>query len=210
MDFVLSQGVGCVCVLDISAAALQRARERLGETARRVNWIEADVTGDWHVPFVDVWHDRGVFHFLTSAEDRARYLAHLRTALRPGGSAIIATFAPDGPEKCSGLHCVRVLAGFSATRVRPRIPVGRVGQREPSDAIRHCAAIRLSAVHADSLTPLLDPFESCARVELERLPRLGQLEDFLELVGPVDGVGFTGPPSARDVLDCFRGEHDAG
>ena len=50
---------------------MERARERLGETARRVNWIEADVTGDWHVPFVDVWHDRAVFHFLTNAEEAA-------------------------------------------------------------------------------------------------------------------------------------------
>lgn len=120
MDFVLGQGVGCVCVLDISAAALQRARERLGDTARRVNWIETDVTGDWHVPFVDVWHDRAVFHFLTSAEDRARYVAHLRTALRPGGSAIIATFAPDGPEKCSGLQCVR----YSPDSLQPELGAG--------------------------------------------------------------------------------------
>lgn len=107
MDFVLSQGTGCVCVLDISAAALQKARERLGENARRVNWIEADVTGEWHVPLVDIWHDRAVFHFLTNADDRARYVAHLRTALNTGGSAIIATFAPDGPEKCSGLPVAR-------------------------------------------------------------------------------------------------------
>jgi SAM-dependent methyltransferase len=107
VDFVLSKGVGCVCVLDISAAALDKARARLGENARRVTWIEADVTGDWHVPFVDIWHDRAVFHFLTNADDRVRYVAHLRTALRPGGSAIIATFAPDGPEKCSGLPWVR-------------------------------------------------------------------------------------------------------
>ena len=107
MDFVLSKGAGCVCVLDISAAALQKARERLGESARRVNWIEAEVSGDWHIPLVDIWHDRAVFHFLTSAEDRARYVAHLRTALRPGGSAIIATFAQDEPEKCSGLQCVQ-------------------------------------------------------------------------------------------------------
>ena len=107
MDFVLGKGVGCIYVLDISDAALRRARDRLGENARRVNWIEADVTGDWHVPLVDIWHDRAVFHFLTSAEDRARYVAHLRTALRPGGSAIIATFAQDGPQMCSGLRCVR-------------------------------------------------------------------------------------------------------
>ena len=107
MDFLLARGAGCVCVLDISSAALARARERLGENARRVNWIEADVTSDWHVHPVDIWHDRAVFHFLTSVGDRARYVAHLRGALRPGGSAIIATFAHDGPDKCSGLQCVR-------------------------------------------------------------------------------------------------------
>lgn len=107
MDFVLAKGAGCVCVLDISGVALERARERLGENARRVNWIEADVTGDWHVPLVDIWHDRAVFHFLTSAGERARYVAHLRGALRSGGSAIIATFAHDGPETCSGLPCLR-------------------------------------------------------------------------------------------------------
>jgi SAM-dependent methyltransferase len=107
VDFVLNRGVGCVCVLDISAAALAKARARLGQNAQRVTWIEADVTGDWYAPFVDIWHDRAVFHFLTKANDRAQYIAHLRTALRPGGTAIIATFAPEGPGTCSGLHCVR-------------------------------------------------------------------------------------------------------
>jgi SAM-dependent methyltransferase len=107
VDFVLEKGVGCVYVLDISGAALARARARLGEHARRVTWLEADVTADWQVPSVDIWHDRAVFHFLTSAGDRARYIARLRTALRTGGSAIIATFAPDGPDRCSGLPCVR-------------------------------------------------------------------------------------------------------
>lgn len=107
MDFVLGQGLGCVSVLDISGAALQKARTRLGGSASRVTWIEADVTGDWPVPSVDIWHDRAVFHFLTEAAERARYVAHLRTALKPGGSAIIATFGPDGPERCSGLPCVR-------------------------------------------------------------------------------------------------------
>ena len=107
MDFLLFKGVGCVSVLDISAAAPQRARVRLEEPAARVNWIEADVTGDWTVAPVDIWHDRAVFHFLTNPDDRARYVAHLRTALKSGGSAIIATFAPDGPQMCSGLKCVR-------------------------------------------------------------------------------------------------------
>jgi hypothetical protein len=72
-----------------------------------VRWIEADVTGAWTVPPVDIWHDRAVFHFLTEAEDRARYVAHLRGAVKAGGTVIIATFALDGPARCSGLPVCR-------------------------------------------------------------------------------------------------------
>ena len=108
MDFLLlKREVGCVCVLDISAAALDRARSRLPSVQRLVQWIEADVTGDWPVPSVDIWHDRAVFHFLTDPLDRDRYRARLLQALKPEGAAIIATFAPDGPAKCSGLPVVR-------------------------------------------------------------------------------------------------------
>ncbi len=103
MDHLIGQGLHCVTVLDVSGAALGRARARLGEQAHWVRWIEADVTAEWSVPPVDVWHDRAVFHFLTDAEDRARYVAHLRRTAKPGATVIIATFAPDGPERCSGL-----------------------------------------------------------------------------------------------------------
>lgn len=84
-----------------------------GDAVLAADRIEADGTGDCHVPSVDISHDRAVFHFLTNADDRVRYVAHLRTALRPGGSAIIATFAPDGPEKCSGLPCVRYCPDYA-------------------------------------------------------------------------------------------------
>ena len=67
-------------------------------------WIEADVTGDWTLKPMDIWHDRSVFHFLTTAEDQARYLKHLRVVLKVQGAAIIATFAPDGPENCGPLR----------------------------------------------------------------------------------------------------------
>ena len=70
-------------------------------------WIAADVTGDWTVKPMDVWHDRAVFHFLIAADDRRRYVARLKAALKPGGAVVIATFAPDGPEKCSGLQVCR-------------------------------------------------------------------------------------------------------
>jgi SAM-dependent methyltransferase len=108
VDFLLfHREVGCVCVLDISREALNRAQSRLADFSHRVQWIEADVTDDWPVPSVDIWHDRAVFHFLTDPGDRDRYRARLQQAVKPGGTAIIATFAPDGPEKCSGLPVVR-------------------------------------------------------------------------------------------------------
>lgn len=107
MDYLLDRQVSCIAVLDISGAALARARARLGLAHTRVTWIEADVTEAWLVPEVDIWHDRAVFHFLTQAADRERYVARVRTGLRAGGSLIIATFGPDGPEECSGLPVMR-------------------------------------------------------------------------------------------------------
>ena len=73
MDYLLDRSVTCITVLDISAAALARTQQRLGPRQEQVRWIEADVTGEWNVPRVDIWHDRAVFHFLIDAEDRARY-----------------------------------------------------------------------------------------------------------------------------------------
>ena len=102
-------------MLDVSGAALSRARARLGDQADRVRWIEADVTAEWAVPAVDVWHDRAVFHFLTEADDRTRYVAQLRAAVKPGGTVIMATLALDGPERCSGLPVCRYdAAGLAA------------------------------------------------------------------------------------------------
>lgn len=99
-------------MLDVSGAALARARRRLAERAQWVTWIEADVTGEWSgsVPPLDVWHDRAVLHFLTAAEQRGAYVRHLRRTLRVGGTAIIGTFAPDGPATCSGLSIERYSA----------------------------------------------------------------------------------------------------
>ncbi|MGH9159106.1 MAG: class I SAM-dependent methyltransferase [Vicinamibacteraceae bacterium] len=117
VDHLLARGAACVAVLDISRAALERARHRLGGDASRVRWLVADVTGDWQVQPVDIWHDRAVFHFLTEAGDRARYLAHLRQAVPIGGHVIIATFALDGPERCSGLPVARYSAETLAAQL---------------------------------------------------------------------------------------------
>ena len=107
VDHLLAAGYADITVLDIAPAALAAAQERLGDDAGRVNWVAADVLA-WRpeAPF-DLWHDRAVFHFLTEEDDRRRYVKTLRHALKPGGQVIIATFAPDGPEKCSGLPVMR-------------------------------------------------------------------------------------------------------
>lgn len=107
MDHLLDRGLTCVTVLDVSPAALTRARTRLGAQASRARWIEADVTGDWQVSPVDIWHDRAAFHFLITTEQRDAYLTHLRRTLKVGGNAIIGTFGIEGPSQCSGLAVER-------------------------------------------------------------------------------------------------------
>jgi SAM-dependent methyltransferase len=107
VDHLIEQGFHDVTVLDLSAAALEAAKARLGDRADKAHWRVADATS-WELSRTyDVWHDRAAFHFLTDARDRDAYLARLRRALTIGGHAIIATFAPDGPEKCSGLPVER-------------------------------------------------------------------------------------------------------
>jgi len=110
-DDLLDQGVKDMTVLDISGHALAVSRARLGERAERVTWIETDITqAQFPSASYDLWHDRAVFHFLTRAEDRRQYLAAMRDALKPGGQAILATFALQGPPRCSGLDVVRYSA----------------------------------------------------------------------------------------------------
>lgn len=109
VDDLLAEGFRHLTILDISAAALESARQRLGAlAAQEVAWIEADITQAVlpHLHF-DVWHDRAVFHFLAAAEERRRYVAAAIRALKPGGHLIVATFASDGPQRCSGLDVVR-------------------------------------------------------------------------------------------------------
>ncbi|HET9469441.1 MAG TPA: class I SAM-dependent methyltransferase [Vicinamibacterales bacterium] len=119
VDYLIREGCTCVAVLDVSEAALARARERLGPAAGQVEWIVADVTGNWSVAPRDVWHDRAMFHFLTDSGDRARYIDHVREVMKPGGTVVIATFAVDGPEKCSGLPVARYSPETLTEELRP-------------------------------------------------------------------------------------------
>ena len=108
VDVLLARQFQNITVLDISSAAINHAQKRLGIHAKAVNWLEADIT-EVTLPqmSIDLWHDRAVFHFLTLASHRARYLQTLKQSLKPGGHFIVATFALDGPTHCSGLEVVR-------------------------------------------------------------------------------------------------------
>lgn len=107
VDCLLARGFSDISVLDISSAALELSRQRLAEQAARVTWIAQDLTRFLPSQKYSVWHDRAVFHFLTSEDDRLAYRQVLHQALVPGGFLIIMSFALDGPERCSGLDVVR-------------------------------------------------------------------------------------------------------
>jgi SAM-dependent methyltransferase len=113
VDALLADSFEAVTVLDISEAALAAVKRRLGNAAGKVTWIVSDITAWEPGQRYDLWHDRAVLHFLTDASDRAAYVARLTRALRPGGHAIIGSFALDGPERCSGLPVVR----YDATKL---------------------------------------------------------------------------------------------
>lgn len=119
VDHLLAEGRTDLTVLDIAEAALERAGARLGPSALKVQWLVADVTRWQPQRLYRLWHDRAVFHFLTEPAERAAYARNLRTALVPGGSAIIASFAPDGPERCSGLPVQRYSPESLAVELGP-------------------------------------------------------------------------------------------
>lgn len=110
-DDLLTSGFKNITVLDISSEALRVSKDRLGNKAGQVQWLEADIT-QVSLPsgHYDFWHDRAVFHFLTERADREKYLNHCRESLKRGGYVLMATFGPNGPLKCSGLEIVRYSA----------------------------------------------------------------------------------------------------
>lgn len=121
VDDLLAQGYRDISVLDISATALEVARNRLTDKGSLVEWIAADITkAELPTARYDLWHDRAVFHFLTAQEQRRAYVQLLERALRSDGQLIIATFGPQGPEKCSGLAIQRYDASGLAAELGSR------------------------------------------------------------------------------------------
>ncbi len=133
VDLLVEAELGPVTVLDLSSEALEISKARLNADADLVQWVAGDVT-TWQpdTAFV-LWHDRAVFHFLTELKQQAAYVESLTKALKIGGIAIIATFAEDGPERCSGLPVQR----YSGESLEARFEELAPGQYERVETIRH-------------------------------------------------------------------------
>jgi 2-polyprenyl-3-methyl-5-hydroxy-6-metoxy-1,4-benzoquinol methylase len=108
VDDLIARGYQNVTVLDVSQAAIDVTKRRLGAASERVKWLVADIAKAELAPHAyDVWHDRAVFHFLTAIDERTAYVRQVAHAVKPGGNVIVSTFGPEGPTKCSGLDVVR-------------------------------------------------------------------------------------------------------
>jgi 2-polyprenyl-3-methyl-5-hydroxy-6-metoxy-1,4-benzoquinol methylase len=108
VDDLLARGYEHITVLDVSQTAFEVTKKRLGPLEEQINWIVADITQVELQPSAyDVWHDRAVFHFLTSIEQRSAYVRNVARSVKPAGHVIVSTFGPEGPRKCSGLEVMR-------------------------------------------------------------------------------------------------------
>ena len=108
VDDLLARGYLNPGVLDVSPTAIDVTKRRLGHAAERVHWVIGEITNaDLSPNNYDLWHDRAVFHFLRTAEERAAYVRQVAKAVRSGGHVLVSTFGPEGPTKCSGLEVVR-------------------------------------------------------------------------------------------------------
>ena len=124
VDNLLDNGYSDITVLDIASAALERSRARLGDAAKKVIWIDQDILHFEPNRSYKLWHDRAVFHFLTEKSQQQQYADLLKKAVEPGGYVILATFGPNGPQRCSGLPVQRYskeeLSGLLEPAFEPR------------------------------------------------------------------------------------------
>jgi 2-polyprenyl-3-methyl-5-hydroxy-6-metoxy-1,4-benzoquinol methylase len=104
VDHLLKLGYTNISVLDISASAIERAKERLGDKSNSVTWIVSDISEFNPEIKYDLWHDRAAFHFLTDENDITRYTTMISNSIRQGGTLVLGTFSEQGPKKCSGLE----------------------------------------------------------------------------------------------------------
>ena len=158
VDDLLARGYQRLTVLDLSPTALALSRQRVGaEQAARVEWIAANIaTAPLPAAHYELWHDRAVFHFLTTPEAQRAYQRQLARSLAPGGTALLATFALDGPARCSGLNVCR----YDATTLTAALNPGPQAEFPP-------AAFPLPAFHLEE-----------SRIEEHQTP-MGHTQRFL-------------------------------
>ncbi|MGB5404959.1 MAG: class I SAM-dependent methyltransferase [Robiginitalea sp.] len=148
-DHLLDLGFTDITVLDISGNALDRARERLGDRASIIQWIEGDATCFTPEPDYALWHDRAVFHFLTEPEQRMAYIHRAVAGIRTGGFLILGTFSDRGPLKCSGLEVQRYSTDELQAQMQPYFkPVTclNVAHNTPSGSVQDfsfCAFVKV-------------------------------------------------------------------
>lgn len=119
VDHLLDLGYQDISVLDISATAIDRAKLRLGDKAKKVKWIVADAASFKPMEKYDFWHDRAAFHFLTDEVEISNYLETARQNINPTGVLVIGTFSEQGPKKCSGIE----IKQYSETTMTDRLKV---------------------------------------------------------------------------------------
>ena len=149
VDALISDGFKAVSVLDLSEKALATSKARLGTHCAQAQWIVADIARWQPKQAYDVWHDRAALHFLTDPKDRAAYVERILKAVRVGGHVIIGTFAPDGPERCSGLPVIRHDAATLGELLGPSFVLAETRRHDhqtPSGAVQRFQFSRFQRV----------------------------------------------------------------
>jgi 2-polyprenyl-3-methyl-5-hydroxy-6-metoxy-1,4-benzoquinol methylase len=139
-DHLLMLGYNDITVLDISAAAIKKAKLRLGANAGRIQWVVSDVVEFKPATQYDFWHDRAAFHFLTTPRQIESYLAIAQKCIAPSGKMVLGTFSTDGPEKCSGLPVKQYSEGALTTLLRKyfeKIRCVATDHLTPFDTVQH-------------------------------------------------------------------------
>lgn len=140
VDHLLDLGYQNVSVLDISAAAIERAKQRLGNRAKNVKWIIADAANFKPTEKYDFWHDRAAFHFLTDEQDISNYLATAQQNITPNGILVIGTFSEQGPKKCSGIEIKQYSENSMTERLKTlfeKIKCITVDHKTPFDTVQN-------------------------------------------------------------------------
>lgn len=140
VDYLLDLGYKDISVLDISRAAIDRAKQRLGDKAKNVKWIVADIAHFEPTEKYDFWHDRAAFHFLTSEQEVSNYLELAEQHINPTGILVIGTFSEQGPTKCSGIEIKQYSEATMTDRLKTffeKIKCIRVEHKTPFDSIQN-------------------------------------------------------------------------